>query len=168
MTNNVTAPMTALSSAIDRLSEQSITWSSQRTIDEGLDIVRDYCWAGSCALYDSRSGGIRLVGHRPALDSDRTVTVPKNWFPWGLAPMNPKRFMFIEDAGLLTATPDGAVTLADLGIESCLHLPLLERDSPIGYLQVYWPETRLVWDDNMGRILRTLGRFLLESASKRT
>lgn len=168
MTNNVTAPMTALSSAIDRLGEQALHWGARRTIDEGLDIVRDYCWAGSCALYDARQGRIELIGHRPALDMGERLVAPPDWFPWGLAPMNPRRFMFIEDAGRLPAVPDGSVTLAERGIESCLHLPLLERDTPVGYLQVFWPETRLVWDDNIGRILRTLGRFLLEAAARDT
>ncbi len=166
MSSHIAVPLTALSTAIDRLSENAVGWGSQRTIDEGLDIVRDYCWAGSCALYDARSGDIRLIGHRPALENPSLGPMPPSWFPWGLAPMNPRRFVFIEDAGLLSGTPDGTVKLADLGVQSCVHLPLMERDRPLGFLQVFWHETRLVWDDEMGRVLRTLGRLLIESADR--
>lgn len=163
MANNVIAPMAALSSAIDRLGEKSADWDPGRAIDEGLDIVRDYCWASSCALYDNRSDEIELVGHRPNVEELQGLTLDRSWFPWGLAPMNPQRFVFVEDARQLPAEPSSSIGLGELGIESCLHLPILERDRPLGFIQVFWSETRLVWDDEMGRILRTLGRFLLES-----
>lgn len=161
MPNNVVSPMTALSAAIDRLGEMSRKWSPERILDEGLDIVRDYCWAGSCALYVPQSGRIELVAHRPSSAEGCPLELPNGWFPWGLAPMNPQRFVFVEAAGKLPALPGSEMKLEDFGIESCLHLPILERDVPLGYMQVFWPETRLVWDDEMGRILRTLGRFLL-------
>lgn len=163
MANRLVAPMTALASAIDRLGERSAGWEARRAVDEGLDIVRDYCWASSCALYDCRSDEIELVGHRPNVDGLRGLTLDRSWFPWGLAPMNPQRFVFVEDARQLPAEPGSKMRLGDLGIKSCLHLPILERDRPLGYIQVFWSETRLVWDDEMGLILRTLGRFLLEA-----
>ena len=104
---------------------------------------------------------IRPAGHSTADPGE----YPASWFPWGLAPMNPERFIFVEQAEQLPALPTGGVTLGDIGVKSCLHLPILERRKPVGYLQVYWPETRLVWDDDIGRILRSLGRFLLSRAA---
>ncbi|MHB1139261.1 MAG: GAF domain-containing protein, partial [Microthrixaceae bacterium] len=77
----------------------------------------------------------------------------------------PRRFLFVEQAGALPAAAGDPVTLGEHGISSCLHLPILERQQPIGALQLFWAEPRLVWDDEQGRILRSLGRFLLRCAA---
>ncbi len=85
--------------------------------------------------------------------------------PLGLAPLNPQRYLLVEDAAALPSSPDSDQTLGDLGIRSCLHLPILERSAPVGAVHLYWTEPRLNWDDQRGRLLRTLGRFLLARAS---
>ncbi|HMX64131.1 MAG TPA: GAF domain-containing protein, partial [Microthrixaceae bacterium] len=87
--------------------------------------------------------------------------VDTGWFPWGLAPLAADRFVLIDYARALPADHDGARTLGELGVRSCLHLPLRQRGRTVGALQVFWSEPRLAWDDDRGRLLRTLGRFLL-------
>lgn len=161
MTTSITVPLTSLVAQIDRLTENIAVWPTSRMIDEGLDIVRDHCWAISSALYSRNGGSVTLIGHRPHRSGQQYETIDANWFPWGLGGTNPERFMFIGEAGALPSTIDSTGTLADRGITSCAHLPLIERGSPIGYLQIHWGETRLVWDDDAGRVLRVLGRFLL-------
>lgn len=154
-----------MSSAVDRLSSNTPHWTDERLIDEGLDLIRDHCWASSSALYRTREGLAELIRVRPTLNPlVKQEVIPGNWFPWGLSAMNPERFIFVEQAELLPAAPDGQQSLGDLGVRSCLHLPILERHKPVGFLQVFWPETRLVWDDDIGQILRNLGRFLLGRA----
>jgi GAF domain-containing protein len=70
--------------------------------------------------------------------------------------------VLIGDAALLASAPGAGPTVGELGARSCLHLPILERQRPIGALHLYWAEPHLAWDDRRGRLLRLLGRFLLE------
>lgn len=161
MTINITVPLTALVRQIDRLTENADIWSPERMIDEGLDIVRDHCWAVSSALYRHDGDSVRLVGHRPRAATTDPLEFDAEWFPWGLGGTNPERFMFIGEAGTLPYAPGSRDTLADHGITSCAHLPMLERGRPVGCLHIHWGETRLVWNDDAGRVLRVLGRFLL-------
>ncbi len=159
------ATQLALSSAVDRLTAHAPEWSTERVLDEGLDLVRDRSWADASALFTLRGERVVTLCCRPAASDDQPDEQPADWFPWGLAPVSPRRFLFVEQAGLLPAAPEGRGLLGDLGISSCLHLPILERQQPIGALQLYWREPRLVWDDEQGRILRSLGRFLLRCAA---
>jgi len=134
-------------------------------MDEGLDLVRDASWADECHLYAIRGESALKVAGRPArpqcaIDDD-PAGAPLSWFPWGLAPVNPSRFVLVADAAGLPSSPDGGATLGDAGTCSCLHLPILERERSIGALQLYWSEPRLAWDDERGRLLRLLGGFLL-------
>ena len=46
-------PQSALSAAVDRLSSNTPHWTTERLVDEGLDLIRDYCWASSSALFRS-------------------------------------------------------------------------------------------------------------------
>lgn len=161
MAMSITVPLTALVTQIDRLTENTDIWSTQRIIDEGLDIVRDHCWAVSSALYRHSDDSVVLVGHRPRLTGSDGKVIAADWFPWGLGGTNPERFMFVGNAGSLPFAEGSTETLADHGITSCAHLPMVERGRPIGYLQIHWGETRLVWNDDAGRVLRVLGRFLL-------
>lgn len=165
MSESMIKTQSALSAAVDRLSTNTPHWTAERLIDEGLDLIRDYCWASSSALYRAKGGTAELIRVRPSIFPQRdSGDIPENWFPWGLAQMNPERFIFVERAEQLPAVPSGKRSLGDLGVRSCLHLPILERSKPVGFLQVFWPETRLVWDDDIGQILRSLGRFLLSQA----
>jgi GAF domain-containing protein len=162
-----------LSAAVERLSQHAGDWSAQRLLDEGLDLVRDSTWAEISMLHSVGPDGIRVVARRPdpgvsgsrVPGADIPSTLPVEWFPWGLAPVNPRRFLLVEDATSLPVGPGRAPTVAALGMRSCLHLPILERQSPVGALHLYWSEPRLAWDDDHGRLLRTLGRFLLTTTA---
>ena len=158
-------PLHALSAAIDRLTDHASDWTTPRLLDEGLDLVRDAAWADACALVRSEGDRVVPVHSRPL---DATVpggpvppAVPDTWFPWGLAPVHADRFLLVDDARTLPATPEGSPTLGELGIRSCLHLPLRTRGAALGALLVFWSEPRLEWDDDRGRLLRSLGQFLL-------
>lgn len=165
MISQGTETQLALSSAVDRLTAHAADWSTSRILDEGLDLVRDCAWADGSALHATHGDRVVTLCRRPAVDDAPLADLPIDWFPWGLAPVNPRRFIFVENAGALPATPAGGTTLGDLHVSSCLHLPILERQQPIGALHLFWSEPRMVWDDESGRILRSLGRFLLGRAS---
>lgn len=165
MTPNVKLPLTGLSTRVDRLTSNSSNWSPERIIDEGLDIVRDHCWAASSTLYVSDDHHAIPVGHRPHLVDRHRTAIDLSWFPWGLSSTNAERFIFVRDAGRLPVAPGSSVILGDHDISSCAHLPIIERGRPIGYLQIHWEEPRLVWDDDSGRALRVLARYLLAVAS---
>jgi GAF domain-containing protein len=157
-------PLHNLSAAIDRLTAHARDWPEDRLLDEGLDLIRDASWADSCALLRVEGDRVRPVHRRPAAPVEHAAPggpVPVDWFPWGLAPVQPDRYLMVGDAAGLPLDPDGRVLLGDLGVRSCLHLPLRERDTTVGALQVFWNEPRLVWDDSRGGPLRTLGQFLL-------
>ena len=154
-----------LSAAVDRLSIHSTEWSCGRVLDEGLDLMRDCSWADASLLYSVTPERVLELCRRPPSASTLPDELPLDWFPWGLAPLNPQRYLLVEDAAALPSSPDSDQTLGDLGIRSCLHLPILERSVPVGAVHLYWTEPRLNWDDQRGRLLRTLGRFLLARAS---
>jgi len=173
-----------LSAAVERLSEHAGEWGTERLLDEGLDLVRDSTWADVCVLHAVGSHTATVLARRPGAvghAEDLPLAglpeeVPADWFPWGLAPVNPRRFLLVDDASPLpsaprssaptSSTPRPAPTLGELGVRSCLHLPILERSRLVGALHLYWVEPRLAWDDDHGRLLRTLGRFLLDAAPR--
>lgn len=174
--------MRGLGSAVARLSQHEPEWGVERVLDEGMDLVRDSTWADVSVLHRIAADGISVVARRPGapsgprlLQSRLTGTVahapglpdsvPADWFPWGLAPVSPARFLLIDDAASLPVSPDGP-TVGGLGMTSCLHLPILERNAPIGALHLYWSSPRIGWDDDQGRLLRTLGRYLLSAATR--
>lgn len=163
MTNGRTVATSGLSASFERLSLHADEWGPQRVMDEGLDLVRDASWADECRLFAIADDVAVEVAARPVHhDPDgEDVAVPLSWFPWGLAPVNPRRFVLVADAAILPGSPAGHRSLGDLGVTSCLHLPILERQRPVGAMHLYWREPRLDWDDERGRLLRLLGRFLL-------
>jgi GAF domain-containing protein len=165
-----------LGTAVDRLSEHAVEWGPERLLDEGMDLVRDSTWADVSVLHSVTAQCIEVVALRPGPGSATTEPneqssliavaqfAPLDWFPWGLAPVSPERFLLVDDAGALPISPGSAGTVASIGMRSCLHLPILERRTPVGALHLYWSEPRLAWDDDHGCLLRTLGRFLLSTA----
>ncbi|HLU41195.1 MAG TPA: GAF domain-containing protein [Microthrixaceae bacterium] len=158
-----------LSVAVERLSEHAEKWGTGRLLDEGLDLVRDSTWADVSALYAVEEPAACLVARRPGWGVPfpaHADAVPGDWFPWGLAPVHARRFVLVEDASTLPCAPPPAPTLGELGFRSCLHLPILERSRLVGALHLYWVEPRLAWDDDHGRLLRTLGRYLLSAATR--
>lgn len=158
---STTAPG-GLSAAFERLSTHADEWGPERVMCEGLDLARDASWADECHLFAIRDEHAVQVAARPSPSADELVeTLPLTWFPWGLAPVNPRRFVLVADAAALPAGPEASATLGDRGVASCLHLPILERQRPVGALLLYWSEPHLAWDDERGRLLRMLGRFLL-------
>ena len=154
-----------LSAAIDRLTSHAGDWTTPRLLDEGLDLVRDAAWADACALLRVDDDTVVTVHGRPvdAVGPAGIIpsAVPTTWFPWGLPAVRPDRFVLVDDARTLPVSPDDGRTLADLGVRSCLHLPVRERGEPMGALHLFWSEPHLAWDDDRGRLLRSLGRFLL-------
>lgn len=184
-----TAPahdLSGLIASVDRLTAHAGDWSTRRVLDEGLDLVRDVSWADTCALFRVDRNAVTVLHTRPTAPPSaaiategpvavaaalgavpattgllRAATVPADWFPWGLAPIQADRFVLVDDARCLPASPDGHVTLGSLGVRSCLHLPLRQKARTVGALQLFWSSPRLAWDDDRGRLLRTLGRFLL-------
>jgi len=163
-----------LGAAVARLSDHAEEWGGERLLDEGLDLVRDSTWADVVLLHSVERDRVRVVARRPGRAGfdgshsgpDLPDLVPGDWFPWGLAPVRPKRFLLVDDASLLPVSPGGP-SVGDLGLRSCAHLPINERGRPVGALHLYWAEPRLAWDDDHGRLLRTLGRFLLSTARDR-
>lgn len=149
-----------LSSAFERLADHADRWCPSRLMDEGLDIARDAAWADSVALLARRDDQMVQLGTRPLHQVD--AGGPMTWFPWGLAPVNPRRFLLIADARALRFASSGRSTFEDLGIRSAMHMPLVERGQPIGALQLHWKAPRLAWDDERGPLLRLLGRFLID------
>lgn len=163
-----------LSAAVERLSAHAAEWGTERLLDEGLDLVRDSTWADVCVLFAVHDAGVRVVARRPGgadehTGVDRSISLPDvlpaDWFPWGLAPLNVQRYVLVDDASLLPTVPAGP-TVGEMGMRSCLHLPILERQVPVGALHLYWAEPRLAWDDDHGRLLRTLGQYLLGAARR--
>lgn len=136
-------------------------------MDEGLDLARDCCWADASVLYRTTGEVATQVAHRPAAPWLLSGDLPGTWFPWGLAPLDPQRFLLISDARCLPAVPGSPLTMGALGVRSCLHLPVREGGRTIGALQLLWSEPRLVWDDDRGRLLRLLGGLLLGSSAAR-
>lgn len=155
-----------LSAAVDRLSANAESWSTARLLDEGLDLVRDAAWADGCALVRTADDEARTVASRPANLPVDHGPIPVEWLPWGLAPVSPQRFLLVDDATRLPVDPSGRVRLGELGIRSCAYLPLRERSTLVGALHLFWREPRLAWDDDRGRLLRNLGRFLLDQAGR--
>lgn len=156
-----------MTAAFERLSEHADEWGPERVLCEGLDMIRDTSWADECRLYSVRADTASAVevASRPSPSGVREANsrevAPADWFPWGLAPVNPRRFLLITDAATLPASPGAICTLGDAGFASCLHLPILERQRPIGALHLYWREPHVEWDDQRGRLMRLLGHFLL-------
>ncbi len=162
MTGSGTTAASGLSASFERLSLHADEWGPERVMCEGLDLARDASWADECRLYAIRDDVAVEVAARPRPVSPRDRDgLPLSWFPWGLAPVNPRRFVLVADAAALPSGPSGDPTLGDLGASSCLHLPILERQRPVGALHLYWTEPHVAWDDERGRLLRLLGRFLL-------
>lgn len=155
----------SLSAAFERLADHADRWCPSRLMDEGLDIARDAAWADSVSLAARCDDRMELVGSRPSPTRGTAGfrdSQPLEWFPWGLAPVRPQRFLLVADAGVLPSAPSSDLTLSDLGFHSCLYMPIVERAQTIGALQFHWRSTRLVWDDERGPLLRLLGRFLLD------
>lgn len=153
-----------LSAAFERLSQHADEWSARRIMDEGLDLIRDSTWADAATLYAAEGDDFVEVAVRPTAPDGVAAELASrsaDWFPWGLSPVSPRRFLLVQDAALLPCSPLSPHTLGEIGIASCLHLPILERQRTLGALHLFWCEPRLEWDDDRGRLLRLLGRFLL-------
>jgi len=151
-----------LSGAFEHLCEHASEWDTTRVLDEGLDLARDAVWADACVLHRVQGDQMVEVARRP-VDHDDAVhrAEPLDRFPWDLAPVQAERFLLVSDARMLPVRHGDSTTLGSLGVRSCLHLPILEREAPVGALHLYWSGPRLAWDDDRGRVLRSLGRFLL-------
>lgn len=90
----------------------------------------------------------------------QTRPIPLAWFPWSLGNIRPEEYMFIRNAGALSTCPAAddptldvtGVTIADLGMSSVVHVPVLGAGPdpgtapvPVGAVCAYWVEERSSW-----------------------
>ncbi|MEI7887279.1 MAG: GAF domain-containing protein [Actinomycetes bacterium] len=152
-----------LSTAVAQFAEALASLTPSEILRDGLDLIRQECRSDLVTLSSTRNHVVTNLGASPSwavLESP----VSADWFPWGLGMVQPQRFLFLQRAELLPADPMNSRTLGDRGVCSSLHLPILERQQPIGALQIYWSTPRQDWDDHQGRILRSIGRLLLRGS----
>ena len=120
-------------------------------------------------LFVRRGDGMELrvawsaPGHESATDP-WTDPIPFSWFPWSLGNIRPANHVFVRNAAALPLQPTGDSRVQDLGMGSCLHLPLHEGIEAIGAVCVYWVDERDDWPDEQAGRLAELGRTALELA----
>lgn len=73
--------------------------------------------------------------------------VPVAWFPWSLGNIRPEEYMFIRNAGALQVDPHERRTIADLGMSSVVHLPVVSTPPVVtGAVCAYWSDELSSWD----------------------
>ncbi len=160
----------SLSTAVALFSERVPNLAPSAILRQGLDLIRQRCSADQVMLYSTLQRRVTPLGTVQSNNLPSTNQNPDSystdWFPWGLHIAPPLRFLFVQDAQMLPADPTSGHTLGQIGLRSCLHLTIRERQQPIGALHLYWSESRPNWDDSKGQILRSLGRLLLTASSE--
>ena len=74
-------------------------------------------------------------------------SVPLAWFPWSLGNIRPDEYMFVRHGGALEVDPDERRTIADLGMTSVVHLPLVSAPTVVtGAVCAYWSDELSSWD----------------------
>lgn len=158
MTDEPMVAASDLADALEWLSLGAEHWDAERVLREGLDLVLATTGADACQLFAVGDEVAFQVAARPGPVLSIDAGVPSTWFPWGLAAVRPRRFLFIADAGPLTDAPDTAPS-NDGG--SALHLPIIERQRVMGAMHLRWRHPHTCWDDRDGPLLRLLARYLL-------
>jgi GAF domain-containing protein len=179
MTDEPIVAATELADSLEWLSLGAEHWDAERVLREGLDLVLAATGADSCQLFSVGDEIAFEVAARPGPVRSVDAGVPADWFPWGLAAVRPRRFLYIADAAALPVSPDDAAigssgapgsagTPGSAGSPgsadpagSALHLPVIERQRVIGALHLRWTRPRPSWDDQLGPLLRLLARYLL-------
>lgn len=178
MTDESMVAASDLADALEWLSLGAEHWDAERVLREGLDLVLATTGADACQLFAVGDELAFQVAERPGPVVSIDAGVPSTWFPWGLAAVRPRRFLFIADAAPLleapavadqsaaapsaapSPAPPSAAGAAGSG-GSALHLPIIERHRVIGALHLRWRDPQPSWDDADGPSLRLLARYLL-------
>ena len=154
----------ALAAAVAVFSEGVAGSAPSEILSDGLGLIQHQCSADQVTLYSAHQHEVIPLGTSP-VEEMPTGACPTDWFPWGFSVAAPERFLFVQNAETLPVALGSSQTLGELGLHSCLHLPILERQQLIGALQLYWSAPQEEWDDSTGQILRSLGRLLLASST---
>lgn len=117
-------------------------------------------------LFVSRPEGMQLAGWWAALGFEITPpssgrALPHRWFPWSLGNLRPQNHVFVRNAADLPLRPRGRTSIGDLGMGSCLHLPLHDGVELIGAVCAYWCEARDDWPSRHAPQLTDLARDAL-------
>lgn len=96
------------------------------------------------------AGGTAVLRRRwsapGATACDTPDRLPLLWFPWSLGNVRPEEYLFVRNAGSLPAGPDSRVTLAEVGMRSVLHLPVVNTARLlVGGVCAYWSVERSGW-----------------------
>lgn len=153
-----------LARAVDALAQESVDLDTNELLDRGIQLVASHAQADGAVLYRYEHDRVRVVRRLRSGWSPRPEELPADWFPWSLGQVSPTRFLFVADGRNLPIGPGASPVLGDIGVASCVHLPVLERSQPVGALQLYWAEPLTAWNDDLGPTLRNLGRFLVARA----
>lgn len=153
-----------LASAVEALAHDSVDLDTNQLLDRGIRLVAEHTGADGAVLYRYDFDRVRVVRRLRSGWSPRPEELPSDWFPWSLGQVSPTRFLFVSDSRNLPIGPGASPVLGDIGVASCVHLPVLERQTPVGALQLFWGEPLSAWDDELGPTLRNLGRFMVARA----
>ena len=153
-----------LASAVEALAHESVDLDTNQLLDRGIHLVAEHTGADGAVLYRYDFDRVRVVRRLRSGWSPRPEELPSDWFPWSLGQVSPTRFLFVSDSRNLPIGPGASPVLGDIGVASCVHLPVLERQTPVGALQLFWGEPLSAWDDQLGPTLRNLGRFMVARA----
>ena len=153
-----------LARAVESLAQDSVEMNTNELLDRGIQLIAEHTGADGAVVYRYDHDRVRVVRRLRSGWSPRPEELPPNWFPWSLGQVSPTRFLFVADSRNLPIGPGASPVLGDIGVASCVHLPVLERQTPVGALQLFWGEPLLAWDDELGPTLRNLGRFMVARA----
>ena len=153
-----------LARAVEALAQESVDLDTNELLDRGVRLVAEHTGADGAVLYRYDHDRVRVLRRLRSGWSPRPEELPSNWFPWSLGQVSPTRFLFVADSRNLPIGPGASPVLGDIGVASCVHLPVLERQTPVGALQLFWGEPLAAWDDQLGPMLRNLGRFMVARA----
>jgi len=119
-------------------------------------------------LHRRSSTEVDLVGWWSAQGHlGRPVTVPARqpveWFPWNLANIRPEAQLFVRNAELLPLDADNLTHVGDLGMRSCVFVPLVvvAGDEAVGGVSAYWATPKLEVTTRQVEIAAELGRDAL-------
>lgn len=159
------SPLQALVAAVEHLATTAATTGTNELLDHGVSLAAEHSGADGVVLFRYDGEAVRVVRRLRSVWTPRPEELPANWFPWSLGSMSPNRFLFVADCRSLPIGPGSSPLLGDIGVHSCVHLPILERSHTAGAMQLFWKDPLGAWDDAVGPALRNLGRFLLNRAS---
>lgn len=101
-----------------------------------------------------------LTDTAPLFDPEHTV--PAKWFPWSMGNLRPTEYVLVETAGALPIHPSSSQTLGELGLSSCLHVPVRGlRGELLGAACVYWSNPTDTWPEEVTPQVSELARSSL-------